>query len=1230
MSININGNEYIFEEEELEDIEYLEIMSIDDIIKDNPSFIALSSDEIKSSLFELFANKKKANNITTLFYDIINDIDGDRGKLKNYDNYVFDADAEKRDYSDGIVDKAEVANFNNLKKKTVINHDIAKEKYFFCIKYNNDSEKLRFKPEAKINITIEPRDKNFPIYYPVFPADDVNIPIISAYYKIPKTVINDYLYTKITSHLTRTKNINYVSSENCENVRDLIKGVKPDINNIIEYLKDSFELDYYNIENVLNKFGKSLDFINKEDFSVLCDYLADVMGQYKERKNLSRPVKIKKPDIINKKLIFFDKLNTSIQLLNLSEKVIDFLDKNKMSLEDYRENNIMTGKIEPLKKLNTYDIVDTIRTMGIGNSDDNAVILEILDIITRSLKNSNILEAIESIDGILKTHEKKEIIVKKYEIARNENEYSRNHIFDYDKDGKQYVISYREHKEIKDSHYNDKNEGIPMTEFETQDAIDDANAANAGEGTGDIGGPEGPEGLEDIGYIIGYNELSSRDIDKYITNINYKNELGFIDSLENMLNILNNIGKSANIEFDYDALCSELFKYNRSISKRRDMYIKAFQDNNLEISEEMLNYLDKLSPKSILALINNRDKPFSDIDDNVENVIVSYNKIWSDEFNDMFLNALAYCIINLQDKILNDTIFIDVDYLNGNFLSYWDNCGSPLNKKEDRGVMSYIIEVAADYLITNSNNEFLIQTDNMFKRTYKVIEKYYSENLERMKKKDDICREKKKEQKGKIEKDKLRSLLKNKECGKEPRLCREQYIQSLIYMPDVNYVKIHKFLNGCCLKKLDDSFNEDIDLKNADRLELIAFKKKYAEKKMTNKPRDLRFIPKKTAKAAEAAKTAEAADVDDVDDVYSDADDAGAGAEEIIERIYLKDEIYDMNNNSKIVRRWLEEMKGKNNSVFPDNIIADFENGNIKSIKNSIIYNVSLLTKTSKHSGDDFIEKFNNVRKTGKGGKGGKEASNDKIKYLNIIRAIIKTLYGYLRAKDNNEEIKVLLTNSINDLRDIIIDLKELNKIYNDDIENEIDIINKYIVSRALCCPFNINNTLNGKIISDIISSQYIENITKSVYYDVFKIISITFPTLEENIDFLNKQREKNKQEKINAFNKITVEENALIKELKKAGFKQAILEEKKREEIEINNHIDNVIVPGEGADYAYNAEDAINNFNEIHNDNAGGAAKQEMNDENMLMTYDREDDDENMDTEEMGFLYNYTDRKEK
>ena len=123
----------------------------------------------------------------------------------------------------------------------------------------------------------------------------------------------------------------------------------------------------------------------------------------------------------------------------------------------------------------------------------------------------------------------------------------------------------------------------------------------------------------------------------------------------------------------------------------------------------------------------------------------------------------------------------------------------------------------------------------------------------------------------------------------------------------------------------------------------------------------------------------------------------------------------------------------------------------------------------------------------------------------------------------------------------------------------------------------------------------------------------------------MNKQREKNKQEKLKAFNKITVEENALIKELKKAGFKHEILHEKKDNEEEI---IDNVIEPSENNE-GFNEFNEMNEFNEIFNDNMGGSksvnsgGKQDINDENMLMTYDREDDDENMDTEDMGFLYN-------
>ena len=1176
MSININDIEYNYEDEELDDIEYLEIMSLDDIIKDNPSFIALSREDIKSNLFELFADKKKVDNITDLFYNILNNNDANRGKLKEYDNYIFNAEAEKKDSSADTMDKNDILNFNNLKKKAVLNHDEAKDKYFFAIRYNTDSAKLRFKPDAKINITLEPNNKYFPIYYPVFPIDDVNIPIISAYYKIPKAIINDYVYTKITSHLTKTKNINLVSSENYENINDLVKDVKPDINNVIDYLKKCFEYDYYNIEIALNKFGKSLDFINTDDFSILCDYLTTVSEKYKERKNISRRINIKKPEIINKKLIFFDKLSTTIQLLNLSESAVMYLDKNKMSLQDYRDNNILADKIKPLEYFKIYEIIQAIKSNG--NSDDNSVILEVLDIIKHTLKNSNIVEAIQSIDNILKTYDKKELVLKKYEIVRKDNEYSRNHIFDYDKDGKQYILSYRELKEIKDSHYNENYEGIAEKEFVAESMFEnDDKIAYINNGLANA----------DVSDIIDFNKL---DINKYIHNINYKTELGFVDSLEHILKIMYDFGKFACIDFDYDALSRELFKNSRSIYKRGDLYKSTFEDKGVEVSDEIITYLDKLSPKFMLNILGKREAPFTDIADDVEEIIIDCNNIWQKEFNNMFLNAIASCIINIQEGILDDTIAINVDFLNGNFISYWDNCGTPINKKDERGVMTYIIESLKEYLINNSNNEFLIDTEDIFKRTYKVIEEYYSVSIDIMKKKDEICKEKKKELKGKIEREKLLKLYKSGQCGTKLELCKEQYIESMLYMPDINYVKIHKFLNNCCLKQLDDTFNDNVDLKNAKRTDLIGFKEVYAKKRITNKPRDLRFIPIKDTAA-----------------ILNDD-------EEVIDRIYLEDYIYNINNHSKIVREWLRAMKEKNNSLFPINIIKDFENNNIKSIKSGITFNVGLLTKTSKHVGEEFIDNFNNVKKK----SGGKKESNDKIKYQSIIRAIMKILYTHLKNSDNSDEINTLLNNSIKDLKDIIIDLKALNNIYNDEIENEIDIINKYIVSRALCCPFNIEQTLNGKIISNVISHLYIEKITTNIYKDVLEIIKLSFPTMEENIDFLNKQREENKQGKIKILNDKTVEDNKLIKEMKKAGIKYDIIQEKINEVDEVNQ-------------YNYDTQELLENNNDdintdnyiLYKDNNAGENVEETNDmDNKMTSNDREDDDEYMDTQDMEYLH--------
>ena len=444
MSIEIDDYTYKYEDEDLDDIEYLEIMSLDDIIKDNPSFIALSENDIRDNLSNMFLNNKKAKNVTKLFYEIINDINEKRGVLDNYDNYIFNAEVEKeKNDVNEIKEQEDASYFNKLENREFNQYIKAKDKYFFCIKYNNESTNIRFMNDKKINISLEPYHNNeFPIYYPVFPTDEVNIPIISAYYKIPRSTISDKIYEKITDYLINSKNINLKNANNYDNTKDLVKDVRPDIHHIIKYMKEDerndFNLDYKNIDAIFKKFGKSLDLINQKDCDILCDYMISVTEYEKERKNIFRRINIKKSDILNKKLVFFDKLKSIINLLDLKESTINFLGKTKIILEEHLSTIAVTDELVNLNNLNINKLILHI------NQTDEEDVLQLLTNIKQSMHMANIKDTIIEIDKILKTVDKKPEIIKNYEILKHKFEYSRNHIFDYDKDGKHYLISYRE------------------------------------------------------------------------------------------------------------------------------------------------------------------------------------------------------------------------------------------------------------------------------------------------------------------------------------------------------------------------------------------------------------------------------------------------------------------------------------------------------------------------------------------------------------------------------------------------------------------------------------------------------------------------------------------------------------------------------------------------------------------------------------------------------------------
>lgn len=1109
MSVEIENNIFTIKDEELDDIEYLEILSLDEIIKENPFFIALSRNDIYENLHEMFQNRKRSESITQLFYDILEHKKSENGNITDYSNYIFSSEATKKNNELELDDIQEDANyFNKLIKLNTIKHDNAKNKYFFAITYDHTSKKLKFKPSSLIKAMIGPENKEYPVYYPVFPIDDVNLPLLSAYYKIPTCTVNDYVYTKIVSHLKNATNINLVNAEGFNSVSELVKSVKPKIEDIIEYLKDCFALDYSNIDNIFKRFGHSLDFINDKDFEVLCEHMKSLTDYEKERKNVNRAYKIKKSDIINKKLTFFDKLSSSIKLVKLNDKTINFLTNLKDSLEDYRINNIIEEELVDIKTLNIYDIINSIH-FNDANPDD------ILKNIRASLKNININDSINTINNIINTHENTENIIDEHEYMKVLIEYSRDHIFDYDTDGKKYLLSYREAKEIKEGADRNNYEYGIDDEFiqENLDLEDMDNIA--------------AEQYENI-----YKNNKLNNIDKYLKNITYKNEEGFIEYLRIILNILNNISSLSYLEIDYELLCNELFKYYKSVPTKYDRYNKAFKEALLDIDHNAIIDFIKIKPKMIMEGI------VKDQDPNITKIIYSVNEEYIETLNNMFTLSITSWILNVQEKILDNTILIDDNYLNNSFLDKWYLYGAPINNAKN-GVLPYLIECVIESF--KDDNEYGIDLDNIYDNVIKTITEKYSSIIDELKKKHEINAEKKKVERGLKEQAKL---LKSYKEGNKERL-EKDFVNALLYMPGVNYKKIHKYLVGCCLKKIDDSFDNDADLVKAGRKDLIAIKKFYSTNRVTNKARDLRYVP----------------NLDNFkDEIMKDNN---------INKIDIEDYIYGINDDENIVFDWLETMYDKN-PLLPNNIIDELKN-NAKNINKLIENNINIMAKTARISNKDLVNNF----------------MSKHINIKQILLNICKILFQYKKEYED-DNINLIVDKSIKYIKDIIKDIYKLNKVLNDDVIVDINRINLYILSRALCLPFSPESVENGKIRSEVdLPKEFVELNAKNIMKYMLNTFDVsTFPTMEENIEFLNKKREENKEKKLSILNYKTVEENQLISNLKKVGIKNDLM----------------------------NIEDNIYDINNMYDN--------EEKNEKQLSAIDEDTDDESMMYEDMGFLY--------
>jgi len=219
---------------------------------------------------------------------------------------------------------------------------------------------------------------------------------------------------------------------------------------------------------------------------------------------------------------------------------------------------------------------------------------------------------------------------------------------------------------------------------------------------------------------------------------------------------------------------------------------------NIAINSNLIYDISRITPYASFSIDLNMS-----ID--IKNIISEINDMYVKTINDAFALSIAWWVLLIQDKILNNSISINENELNPVYVDKWFAYGVPLQKKEKNGVLTYICHIAIDFL--KESNEYML-SENIYNTSLNVIEDHYKDLVLDIRKNHEAVKEKKKVEKGVIAQ---RIMIENVQKQKFDKIATD-FIDALLYMPGVNYKKLHRFLLGCCLQKIDINYKADSDL----------------------------------------------------------------------------------------------------------------------------------------------------------------------------------------------------------------------------------------------------------------------------------------------------------------------------------------------------------------------------------------------------------------------------------
>lgn len=1016
--------DFNYQDEELDEIDYFEIVSLNEIIKLNPTFVAFSNEEIYNHLLGFFQSTIKAESFLNLFNEII---DRQRNPIRTK-NFIIVADAKRGNFME-ISDEEEqeeikegfrisefVSMIKNSNKEQVQLAFKNKNKLWFPLNYDAESNRMKFNAKDTTIIDLIDNDS-----YIIFKDDERDIPIMGVYFYEPVVQDNNNLNEKICSHLIKTRQKDNIhKAEDYKNFNDLMNDYK------IKLPLDKIDEDDYNylsLSNLLKRFNYDLDYIDNKDFEILKKYLEDL--NQKEKKievNYSAALKNRKIHLNDNRFIFYSILKKAFGLVEITLKSatklqseLEIIKSQKVFIDPLPLHKDLSALITNINNDNYTDVIKNLRDIRKNISIDNC---------------STIIENFLKVDiELVKKHFEK--IENKFNLLMNTYRDLYEISFSFDKEIKEFKIG----NDIKNY------EGIP-----TQIDVNDVDIID-----------------EDL--IIEDKDIDEQkeELNKYYNNYYFNLEKGFAQALRKVLPFIMRLQELCKLPINLIMITNHLFNLYRGIPEKYMIIKNKYKDKYDE------TYCKELALKS---------EEFVLMSDDEDQILKDANVEYLEIITNMIHDVICKWSIELQRELLDETLIYSKDIYYIPCYELWNEYGAPYNMDLKDGVLYYLICIFEDVFKDIYN---YLPLEKGFKaKIVKRLTDNYSNELKQFQK-DEV--KKKKENKGLEAQKRLAKFLQDKNYTDDKFF--ETFIQSLIYMPSVKFEKIHKYLLGCCLEQIDSEFTADKFFKT-NRKDLEKAKSKFSGDRVLNRKRYLRFYLSKL-KVVDKHETFEG-----------------------IKYKSLKYPIYE-----KTLESWFKSLD--------DSTILSKSNIDDIRVRLVATYQIHL---------NDYLPLFDkNKIKLFKDYK----YSN----YRQIMIAISTIMYSNLKDKAMNIIYKINKTIEI---------LDKLNSIMNDDNETDIHQIMTIIIIRAMCLPCfpdikkitTIQSYLSVDINKDVYSKIFGEIKTK-----VFKIMEESkMPTLKEQIDYINKMREENKDKILTTLNKKTRDEKEILKELKKIGLEEMMDDE--------------------------------------------------------------------------------------